>query len=228
MRLCIFADIHGNAPAFRAAYKSILTEAADVNVFAGDLCGYYYDQIAIYEELRSVPNLVAIRGNHDKMFLALIDGDEDLRRQYAARYGRSMEHLMDSDHTNLLAWLRELPEQVMIDDVSIAVYHGAPWNVNEGYVYPDSPLEEFRAYRSSCFVLAHTHYSMVRSIDDKLVVNPGSLGQPRNGKGPSYAVFESTTKDFIVKEFSYDKAELLKRIAQIGDTNTYIRKILDR
>ena len=44
MRICVFADIHGNGPAFRIAYDMILSEKAAINIFLGDLCGYYFDQ----------------------------------------------------------------------------------------------------------------------------------------------------------------------------------------
>ena len=60
MRICLFGDIHGNGPAFRIACKAIVAESADLNIFLGDLCGYYYDQLDIFDMLREIPNLGAI------------------------------------------------------------------------------------------------------------------------------------------------------------------------
>ncbi|MFA5093278.1 MAG: metallophosphoesterase, partial [Candidatus Omnitrophota bacterium] len=74
MKLCVFSDIHGNLPAFEAAYPLIINESADVNLFLGDLCGYYFDEVSVWQRLRDVPRLVALRGNHDEMFLRAADG----------------------------------------------------------------------------------------------------------------------------------------------------------
>jgi predicted phosphodiesterase len=68
MRICLFSDIHGNGPAVRAAHPMIMSEKADVHVFLGDLCGYYFDQNEIFILLQSIPNLVALKGNHDQFF----------------------------------------------------------------------------------------------------------------------------------------------------------------
>lgn len=48
MKICVFSDIHGNGPAFRVAYEMIMSEKADINIFLGDLCGYYFDQKEIF------------------------------------------------------------------------------------------------------------------------------------------------------------------------------------
>ena len=47
MKICLFSDIHGNGPAFEAAYTKLMGEQADLNIFLGDLCGYYFDELEI-------------------------------------------------------------------------------------------------------------------------------------------------------------------------------------
>ncbi len=229
MRLCIFADIHGNAPAFRAAFKSLLSEAADVNIFLGDLCGYYYDQMVIYELLCTLPNFVAIKGNHDKMFLSIVNGDDELRRSYVDKYGNSMEHLLEESTPEFIEWLGNMPDYISMSamsDCDIAGYHGAPWNITEGYVYPDSGLDDFARYSQTLFLLGHTHYPMLRRISSKIITNPGSLGQPRNGSWPTYAVLDTPKKNMKLKQVIYDKSELLDRIHTFGDEHKYLRRIL--
>lgn len=228
MKFCIFSDIHGNSPAFNTAYKMIIAEDADVNIFLGDLCGYYYDQLEIFDKLITIPKLVAIQGNHDSMFLSMINGNNELRQTYRKRYGNSMEYLLNNYTAGFVKWLSELPKSYFLSDIGLSCYHGSPWNVMEGYVYPDSRLEQFHEYSSSCFFLGHTHYSMVRNIGNKLILNPGSLGQPRNGIWPTYAVIDRSSMKVAIKEVVYDKTELVKRIDEIRDDNQYLRKILDR
>ena len=228
MKICVFSDIHGNGPAFRVAYDMIISEKADINIFLGDLCGYYFDQKEIFLMLQTIPNLIALKGNHDEFFLRIINKDEELRQAYIKRYGNSMEKLLGEDVEELNQWLSGLPESYIDTDSGFAFYHGSPWDYLDGYVYPDSPLDKFLDYRSSLFVLGHTHYPMVRTIDDKLIVNPGSLGQPRNGGWPTYAIIDYPSKKVIFREISYDKTDLIRQIDKLDGNNKYLQRILYR
>jgi len=210
MKICVFSDIHGNGPAFRVAFEMIMSEKADMNLFLGDLCGYYFDQRETFSMLQAIPNLISLKGNHDSIFLRIVNKDEELRQAYVKQYGNSMENLLCEDAGELIQWLSDLPESYLCDSLSLAGYHGSPWSNLEGYVYPDSSLEKFRNYPDSIFVLGHTHYPMVRKVKDKLIVNPGSLGQPRNGGWPSYALIDFPSKQVVFREVSYNKAELLR------------------
>jgi len=228
MKICVFADIHGNGPAFRVAYDMIISEKTDLNIFLGDLCGYYFDQQQIYEMILSLPNLIALQGNHDQIFLKVVQGDEALRRDYLRKYGSSIEYLLGDDNPELRLWLSALPESYSITTLGLTCHHGSPWNPMEGYVYPDSPIEKFVDYQASLFILGHTHYPMVRTINDKLIVNPGSLGQPRHGGWPTYAVINYPYEKVIFKEVHYDKSELVRQIDKLDVSNQYLRKILFR
>jgi len=229
MKICVFSDIHGNGPAFRVAYDMIISEKADLNIFLGDLCGYYFDQKEIFFMLQTIPNLIALKGNHDLIFLnIIIKKDEELRNAYLKKYGNSMENLLGQYTEEFIQWLSGLPESYIHANSGLAFYHGSPWDSLDGYVYPDSPLEKFLDYPYSLIVLGHTHYSMARTIKDKLIVNPGSLGQPRNGGLPTYAVIDCSSKKVIFREISYDKTKLIKQVDELDGNNEYLKKILYR
>lgn len=228
MRICVFSDIHGNGHAFRVAYDMILSEKADINIFLGDLCGYYFDQKEIFLMLQTIPNLIALKGNHDEIYLRIINKDEELRHAYIKKYGNSMENLLGEDAEELNQWLSDLPESYIHTDSGFVFYHGSPWDYLDGYVYPDSPLEEFLDYPSSLFVLGHTHYPMTRTINDKLIVNPGSLGQPRHGGWPTYALIEYPSKRVVFREVPYDKPVLLSRIDELDSNNKYLKEVILR
>ncbi len=223
MRICVFSDIHGNIHAFRVAYNMIISEKADVNIFLGDLCGYYFNQYDILDMLQTIPSLIALKGNHDSIFLKIIEGDKDLRKNYLKKYGCSMENLLRDNNNDIIQWLSGLPESYISSDLDLSCYHGSPWDTMDGYVYPDSPLEKFLDYPISFFILGHTHYRMSRNIGDKLIVNPGSLGQPRDGGWPTYTVIDYPLKKIWFREVPYNKSEFLKRIEEIGDDNPYKR-----
>ena len=228
MKLCVFSDIHGNLHAFQAAYPMILAEAADINIFLGDLCGYYYDQLEIFPKLLSIPNLVAILGNHDRLFRLILRGDKRLQGKYQRRYGSSMDALISSNHRVLSNWLQTLPVTYGNDDERIACYHGSPMKPLDGYVYPDSPLDFIRHLPESILLLGHTHYKMHRNSDDKLIINPGSLGQPRDGGWPTYAVIDTATRKVSFREVTYDLKGLTTEIIKHRETNKYLMKVLTR
>lgn len=226
MRICVFSDIHGNSHSFRVAYKKIIDESADLNIFLGDLCGYYYDQHDILDLLQTISGLVAIKGNHDSMYLKIVEGDEILRKNYLNKYGLSMENLLRQDNNNMIQWLSSLPESYLSSELGLACYHGSPWGALECYVYPDAPLDKFLEYNVSTFVLGHTHCRMYKEIGKKIVINPGSLGQPRDGLCPSYMVIDHPLNKISVREVPYDKSGLIKQIDEIGESNPYLKRTL--
>ncbi|MFB3883662.1 MAG: metallophosphoesterase [Thermodesulfobacteriota bacterium] len=226
MRICIFSDIHGNGPAFRIAHRLIISEKADVNLFLGDLCGYYFDQRETFAMLQTIPNLISLKGNHDSIFLRIVNKDRELRQAYLKKYGNSMENLLGEEGGEIIRWLSDLPESYSCDRLGLAGYHGSPWSNLEGYVYADSPFERFCDYPAATFVLGHTHYPMSKTIEDKLIVNPGSLGQPRNGGWPSYALIDFPSRRVEFKEVRYNKGELLRRIDEFDSDNQYLKRIL--
>ncbi len=227
MKICVFSDIHGNGPAFRVAYDMIISEKADLNIFLGDLCGYYYDQLEIFSMLSKMPNLIAIMGNHDRMFIDILKGEADLLDMYRQKYGRSMDNLLEQEHDKLSEWLLSLPISYVFPDNVFRCFHGSPENPLDGYVYPDSLLDSSWNV-GHALLLGHTHYRMHRSVANTLVVNPGSLGQPRDGRLPCYVVMEPYSRNVIFREVSYDKGLLKKKIDQLGDENVYLREILKR
>ena len=140
----------------------------------------------------------------------------------------SIEALLNSDAKRMKEWLFSLPSFIDNGLGKISCYHGSPQNFLEDYVYPDSPLEMFLKHQSSTFLLGHTHYPMARRIKDKLVVNPGSLGQPRNDRWPTYAVVDCVSETATFRQVFYDKEELIARIDQMGDVNPYLKRVLIR
>jgi len=228
MRICVFSDIHGNGPAFWAAYDMMLKEKADVYLCLGDLCGYYFDQIEIFKALTRIPNLVCVKGNHDDVFLRILKGDSDLAHMYKEAYGCSMEYLVRHETPDFVQWLSALPYSVSFSEQKSFVCYGSPWNLLEGYVYPDTRLDEFVHHPADLFFLGHTHYPMHRNIDNKKIVNPGSLGQPRDGGRPTYAVLELPSDRVFFREVIYDKNALRKKIDDVGEKNAYLRDVLKR
>ncbi|RJQ30468.1 metallophosphoesterase [Candidatus Parcubacteria bacterium] len=227
MKICVFSDIHGNGFSFRPAFQEILNSRANLNVFLGDLCGYYYDQMEIFEMLMNIPNLIAIRGNHDQMFLDIMRGDQKLRRNYIQKFGLSMENLLSQRHKPLSDWLESLPLSFEDEEKKYACFHGSPKNPLEGYVYPDSPVDCFDNLPASYCFLGHTHHKMNIDIGKK-IINPGSLGQPRDYGWPTFALVSVSSGEVKYEEVVFDINGLSMQIKKNGDSRSYFEKISKR
>jgi predicted phosphodiesterase len=228
MKICLFSDIHGNGPAFEAAYPKLLGEQADLNIFLGDLCGYYFDELEIYKILAEMPNLVALRGNHDNMFIAASGGDNDVRSEYLKGYGSALENCLRHDHQAMITWLKGRPEVYESPELDLACFHGSPADRSNGYIYPDADLSGISVERQRNFFLGHTHYPMHRWAGDKLIVNPGSLGQPRQKGWPTYAVVTLPDRAVEFTEVPYDVDRLIEQIEQRKEKNPYLKEVLLR
>lgn len=135
---------------------------------------------------------------------------------------------MNSDFTELVSWLDGLPESWSLPEYGICAYHGSPQSKLEGYVYPDSDLNGFLDYGDSKFILGHTHYRMERTIWTKSIVNPGSLGQPRDGGWPSYAVLDLPGERIEFKEIPYDREGFIEQVKKKDQSKTYLVDVLLR
>jgi putative phosphoesterase len=228
MKICVFADIHGNWEAFKYAFKKIEIESADVNIFLGDLCGYYYDQIKIFSKLLKIQNLISVKGNHDKIFLRILNGDDKLRKEYLIKYGHSMENLLNLDHRDLKKWMSSIPDRFIDDKQRFHCYHGSPLNYSNGYLYPEADLGIFDVLPECFYFLGHTHYKMFKKVGKTLIVNPGSIGQPRDHSSPTYATINLLNRQIEFKEIWFDKKKLFDQIDKFNDSDKYLRKVLDR
>ena len=94
-----------------------------------------------------------------------------------------------------------------IEGTKISLFHGSPWDPLQGYIYPDYPgFGEFLRIDSDLFFLGHTHYPLYKKIGNKGIINPGSVGLPRNGDSRAQAaIFDSRSGvEFIKENYNID------------------------
>lgn len=98
-------------------------------------------------------------------------------------------------------FLKCLPKKRIFkrDGLSFYITHGSPHDNLHEYVQPyvsDEKLKEYkRMVDSDVVVLGHTHVMMEAKVDDVLFLNPGSVGQPRDGVSKSsFMVFDTDEK----------------------------------
>lgn len=231
MRLALLGDIHGNAAALEAVLSAAAAADAEHLCITGDFTGYYYEPLRVLQLLEGW-SFDAVRGNHDDFFLACCKNSEIIS-EYRMKYGTSIDSSLDVLDQNDRSFLRQLPRDTTLnlDGTPILLAHGAPWDTDT-YVYPDadeSVWEQIAGYGASLVVLGHTHYQFDRRLHGSLVINPGSVGQPRDRRpGAAWTLFDTQTGQFEHRRETYD-VDTLVREAQLRDPQIpFLASVLTR
>jgi predicted phosphodiesterase len=156
---------------------------------------------------------LVVRGNHDAYVVGHRQPDPNQASAYRTEWTRSQ--LSDSHRR----WLAALPVELRFawDGLSVIVRHASPWD-EETYLYADSPaLAQLDVQANELLVLGHTHRPMLVQAGDGRLLNPGSVGQPRDwNPKASYALVETGTKHVEVRRVSYDVAGFQARLEALG------------
>ena len=207
MKLALLGDIHGNHFALQVVLAAASSSVAEKLLITGDLVGYYYAPLQVLNLLRPWDRHM-VRGNHEGM-LDAARTHPALLAQLDPRYGTGLRAAIEQLDIRQLDELCGLPHplELVIDGCKILLCHGAPWDIDQ-YVYPDAPMEFLERCAMSEFdlvVLGHTHYPMRKKIGKTLVVNPGSVGQPRNcQQGAHWALFDTTSRNVEFRREQYE------------------------
>jgi putative phosphoesterase len=229
MKIIFFSDIHGNSYVLKNFIKALEKEKPDKVVFCGDIFGYYYHQNEIIDTFIQLGYIVLL-GNHDKNFLDILDGKID-RRQLILRYGNSYHNIEQRISAVNIDFMKTLKPhyELQSGNYRIGVFHGSPYDNFNGRVYPDSEIIEVDMYTNyDIVILGHTHHKMVKQIRTTTIINPGSIGQQRDGKGCSYLVLNTADGSYQFKTVEYDVDRLAKDIDLYDNGNEKLKEVLFR
>jgi putative phosphoesterase len=227
MKIACLADVHGNLPALEAVFES-LPGSIDSIVFLGDVCGYYpyvNECIPLMIENR----VTAIRGNHDQVLLDCIDtGHPD--ESYEAQYGSAIRRCIPNLSPSSIAWMSATPCELLLDwgGTVLHLFHGAPWDPMGGRVYPDfDQWERFNGVSGNVIMLGQTHYSLSKWSHGKFIMNPGSVGQPRDQRGAAcYAILDLESHTLEHRRIAFDSSKLIKDACDNDPDIPYLADIL--
>jgi putative phosphoesterase len=172
MRLGIISDVHAN----RVALEAVLDDMPPVDdlVCVGDIVGYNPWPAECVEIVRERCARV-VEGNHDRNVTTP-------SRYSANRMAHAgLELASQRLSAEAKAWLRSLPRSVDLADGRLLMVHDHPEHVDR-YVRP-AQFPDVRPYLDEyegC-LLGHTHVQGEATVDGRLICNPGSVGQPRDG-----------------------------------------------
>jgi len=231
LKLGLLADIHGNHYALKAVLDSAKKKGIEKLLVTGDFIGYYFWPMEVLELLKDW-DVVAIRGNHDRM-LGDILNNNPLRLKLYKKYGSGLNIAFEKLDKKSIDWLLGLSDTAEYDtpEGKILLCHGSPWDPDE-YVYPNSSntsLERYKSLDVKWVIQGHTHYPMNLIIGNTSLINPGSVGQPRNSQPGAHWTSLNTVsgevRHFCEKyEIALVEEESKKRHPELP----YLSQILER
>lgn len=231
MKLALMGDIHGNDRALSAVLEAVTAAGVARLLVTGDLVGYYFAPLRVLEMLSDWTRDV-VRGNHEEM-LSKARSDSAHQASIEARYGSGVRVAIEQLNSTQLDELSALPHPLAleIDGVRILLCHGAPWDLDR-YIYPDADHEVLARDLPQSYdlvVMGHTHYPMLRQIGSTVVVNPGSVGQPRDRKpGACWALFDTKDRSIELRRESYDSSSLVHECQIRHPELPYLSEVLQR
>lgn len=198
MKAIIISDLHANFAALSA-----LPESGDELWVIGDLVNYGPQPSEVVEFVRNKAT-IAVRGNHDHA--VGLNEDPRCTPRYAAMASTTQAFTTAKLSSEDKLFLSGLPlfEQFERDGKRVYVCHAEPSNPLYGYCPADSDRwsREVQQADADVLIVGHTHTPFVRQVGKTVIVNPGSLGQPKTGRADAcYAIWNDGNVE--LKEYSY-------------------------
>ena len=200
-------------------------------LFMGDVCGYYPYVEECITALRAVP-IDGVLGNHDQVLLDALETGSRPPAEYEEHFGTAIQRSVHAISEASRSFLAALPlaRTAVVDGVKLALWHGAPWDPLMGRVYPDEQhWERLDGVDGDIILLGHTHYPLAAHVRGKLVVNPGSVGQPRDlGSSASYAVLDVAAGAVEHRRITFDPTDLVADARKHDPGVPYLVDVLER
>lgn len=209
MRILLVADIHANWPALRA-----LDEPHDLCLCLGDLVDYALEPAPCIEWARKHAHHI-VRGNHDHGVAqnVVVNGKNGFK--YLSGLTRPLtQQRLSAENRRYLASL-PLTQMLTLDDTRFLLVHATPRDPLDEYAPadPDFWARRLQGVEADVICVGHTHQPYVLQVGEQLVINPGSIGQPRDGdpRG-SYALIEDNRVE--LKRVAYPVEDTVRVIQE--------------
>ena len=232
MRYFIFSDVHANLEAFDAVLSAVAEEQVNRIIFLGDIVGYGAQPNEAVDRLKQLNPDAVVRGNHDKVIAGIEDGRGFRDLAYTSAMWSRL-HIRPGTS----AYLQSMPQGPIGLEQEIQISHGSPHD-EDFYILRDRDARQILRRSESWIVLyGHTHLPMIYSIesnfsqcypegdefyydlleDKRYLINPGSVGQPRDlNPKASFAILDTDEKIICIKRVGYDIRATQHKIREAG------------
>ncbi|MGM0640921.1 MAG: metallophosphoesterase family protein [Thermotogota bacterium] len=180
MRIAVMSDIHANFEAFSAVMSAIETEDIDEIIFLGDLVIKGPEPKECFHFMKQIKPTVWLKGNTDEW----LENVENLNDNYLD--GEQLEYYNYANEklsNNNKRFLKNLKEKESIDvlDKKILCVHGSPksnLDIMDSRKTDEELKELLKELEEDIIVCGHSHNSFLKYIEDKTIINVGSVGLP--------------------------------------------------
>jgi putative phosphoesterase len=206
MKVGIISDVHSN----RVALDAVLDDMPPIEelLCAGDVVGYNPWPGECIDTLRDRLS-ASVMGNHDR---AVVTGTSF---RFNSMAGAGVKYARDELNDLQIDWLAHRPDSCRACDGRIRIVHGHPDDPDH-YTYP----EEFEADLlgdEEVLVMGHTHVQHHETYDEGVVMNPGSVGQPRDGDPrAAYAILDLDDMSVEERRVEYDIEAVQEAVREAG------------
>jgi len=237
LRFGIISDIHANLVALQA----VLEDMGDVDQYwcLGDVVGYGPQPNECIDLLRELDHVV-VMGNHDAAAAGVIS-----MREFNSDARRSIQWTIRQLRDDNMKYLKEMPEHLEHEHVYLV--HGSPSDPIWEYILtPEQAQEAFNFTKQQIIFVGHSHIQMVfahrkegepiagRPEDDyalrigsnRMLINPGSVGQPRDGDPrAAYAILDVDRELIEFHRVQYDIEKTQQMMRAIGSSEWLIQRL---
>lgn len=229
MRIAVISDIHSNLRALEAVLASI--SSVDALWQLGDVVGYGPDPDAVVARLKEA-GAIGIRGNHDAAAAGDVSTDEfNIDGRLAMEWTRARM----SPETS--AYVAALPERRVPEGSDFTLAHGSPSDPIWEYLdSPQAAQANLAAFETPYCLVGHTHVPLVfresqgrmkavfvdrggrLALDGRrMILNPGSVGQPRDGDPrSSYMLIDTDAGQVTWHRVDYDIEATQAAMLEVG------------
>lgn len=245
MRIAIISDIHGNLEALQAVFAHMENERVDRVICLGDILGYGPDPVACVD-LVSERCEWSLMGNHD--FGVLYEPTNfNASAEQAAFWTRAQFEAETDPERARRRWDFLGRLRVRVSFGEFLCVHGTPRRPINEYLFPDDALNSpvkmqqiFERVEHFCLV-GHTHVPGVftnepdfyppddldgvyrLSGNEKAIINPGSVGQPRDlDPRSSYAILDEDAREVHFHRLTYDVDAVVAKIHAIAELSDWL------
>ena len=205
MKIAVISDIHGNLPALEAVLDDIARRQVDKTICLGDIIGKGPSSKEALDICRANCDLI-VQGNWEAV---LYNAYRVLREDTEARVGDNFVWYVNDTGAERMEYLGNLPHsaELYLSGKLVRLFHAHPINFNR--YFADSPitqrLELFGSpaasaenRQSDVAVYADIHNAYMQTLESKILINVGSVGNPLDMPQASYAILEGDeTRDSL-------------------------------